>query len=586
MNIAPALLELLKSHGEDVTEQQVVSQVVSRKEWEDHILRIFLKYFKPHPLLLGERGIGKTALFKGIIRRFVKGDVPAQLKTTKVFSFSFNLLDESFFTNLSYHHTDLKSLSRYQLLFLIDNFTQRESLMGPMAELMRAYDITICCAADKEEFTGKLETEDKLLSHMHQVALAEPNEKELAEICTLQGRNLAKHYGISIPEEMYAQVVKAAINAPLKGSLPKRSLEVLDASCSAASFQESPQLNYRHIKKGIGHISGVGDGLSSIAETRKYLESLEHNLKTEIYGQDEAIRAVCNVVKLAKNGLDLRPERPDGVFLFTGPTGVGKTALAQSLAKHLSGRTDNFIRLDMSEFSENSTLSRLLGAPPGYIGSDSDSLLFLLLQDKPSAVILLDEFEKAHPQIHNFFLQIFDAGRCTDNSGITMDMSRMTIIATSNVLDPRQTSPIGFRENESGFNYPATIPWTALKNVFPIELLNRFDEIIPFSPLNPETCRRIIHDLVIADSGNRVEERYQLTLEYPAQILDQLLEEGYSPELGFRNMQRAFQRLILLPLVDYMDSEEGKDFIGRKAKVVSLGERFSLELVKTKSEKG
>jgi ATP-dependent Clp protease ATP-binding subunit ClpA len=276
-------------------------------------------------------------------------------------------------------------------------------------------------------------------------------------------------------------------------------------------------------------------------------QDLVQALEESVIGQEHAIRAVVDRVTLRSLGLDLRPERPVGVFLFSGSTGVGKTELGQALARAWAG--NHLLRLDCSEFAEDHQVARLIGAPPSYVGYGQPSPIEEFLKGGPNGVILLDEFEKANPTLHRLFLQVFDAGRLTNSTGTTFDLSRIVFIATTNILLPKGKKAIGFTESHSDkATQPSLEP---LRRVFPLELLNRFDEIIVFRPLERESVRRILRGHLVA-AANAQLERHGVRIELTERAEAFLIEQGYSEELGARNLQRTFARLVLKAVARFL----------------------------------
>jgi len=247
--------------------------------------------------------------------------------------------------------------------------------------------------------------------------------------------------------------------------------------------------------------------------------------------------------------------RPDGAFLFTGPTGVGKTALAISLARALSGREDALFRIDMSEFSDAHTAARLLGAPPGYIGYDDAPLLARAVDTCAGGVLLLDEMEKAHPQVHRLFLQILDAGRATDSTGRVLSFASITVIATCNV-GSGDGPPLGF--DSSSALSDGKVPLAALKRAFPVELLNRFDSIVPFKALSRKNCESIVRDIIFAKSNENLSRTHGMRLTIGQSVLDDILAEGFSAEFGARHLLRTYREMVLVPLAHEMHALRGK----------------------------
>lgn len=281
------------------------------------------------------------------------------------------------------------------------------------------------------------------------------------------------------------------------------------------------------------------------------VHSLEEALRQSVIGQEEAVLAVAENLQLRGMRLDSPSGQPEAVFLFSGPTGVGKTKLAAAVARNFDGGHHRLLRLDCSEYSEAHQVARLIGAPPSYVGYGDPGLMEDFLKGGASGVVLLDEFEKAHPAFHRLFLQAFDAGRLTSSTGKVFDLSQLVFIATTNVFVRGNSHQIGFaepREDGSG-----TLPsLDELKRYFPIELLNRFDEIITFKPLSRQALRRILREQLVKQTNIRLMEQRGIAIELSDRAERLVLEHGYSEELGARHLRRTFARLVLRPIAHFL----------------------------------
>ena len=285
--------------------------------------------------------------------------------------------------------------------------------------------------------------------------------------------------------------------------------------------------------------------------TLKAPANLEEVLGRSIIGQHRAIHTVAEVIRLRSSGLDPRPHRPVAVFLFSGDTGVGKTILATNLAAAWTGRSDRLLRLDCSEYREEHQTARLIGSPPGYVGYEAPSPIKTFLEGGSSGVILFDEFEKANPTLHQMCLGMFDDGRLTLSAGETLDLSGTVMIATTNIRASKERATVGFGGASTNPKEP-DIPMEGFKRIFATELLNRFDEIIMFEPLDREAVRRILRDHLVARTNERIADRHGVTIELSERAELLLLDTGYSEEFGARNLQRAFARFVLRPLANLL----------------------------------
>jgi ATP-dependent Clp protease ATP-binding subunit ClpA len=386
------------------------------------------------------------------------------------------------------------------------------------------------------------------------VLVKEPDESELGRIVSGVAPRLEKHFGISIPEPVRARAIEVARHyLPMK-RFPDKALDVLDRASAKAVFAGETELVEARLLDAVRDIANVvvEPGLDEASG----LAGLEAAIARDVLRQDEAIRTISQAVRVSRMRLDPRRDRPSGAFLLTGPTGVGKTALAERLAHALSGREDALFRIDMSEFSDGHTAARLLGAPPGYIGYDDAPLLTRAVDACAGGVLLLDEFEKAHPQVHRLFLQILDAGRATDATGRSLSFSSLTIIATCNVGGDSGPA-LGFASGTDAVPGQARVPMAALRRAFPVELLNRFDAIVPFRALDRDDAASILSGVIVRDANANLRREYGLELSFSPQALDVILDSGFSVEFGVRDLQRAYRRLVSVPLASIVGRAAG-----------------------------
>lgn len=548
--------------GRELTAETRPFPVVGRDQELDDLIGILMKCFKPNALLVGEPGVGKTALVEGLAERIRLRQVPRPLQGCRIIELRFAdlMAGASVFGELEKRIGELITAAEadpHIILFLdgMHDLVERRGassladLLKPALSRGRLRVIGACTFADYH----RLQAQDpSLLSRFQTIRLEEPTPEGARAVLEGLRPKLEAHFQLAIPSSVLDLAVSLAAEYLTHRRFPDKVIDVVDRAATEAARRSAPEVAADDVRRVVAQLAGI-EFVEDSAEFRRRLAELEQMLEAEIYGQQEAIAAVANVVRLCKRKLDVRTERPDGVFLFTGPTGVGKTALALALAKALTGREDRAIRIDMSEYAEQHRISALIGSPPGYVGYSDEPHLLAELRRSPSGVLVLDEFEKAHPAVHRLFLQVFDSGRLTSALGETFSLANITIICTSNVWASHADTGLGFLPG--GRRRPSEIPWDLLKTYFPLELLNRFDEIIVFRPIPRETARCILEQRILAEARRRLERQTGAVLEAEPAALELILERGYSPELGVRHLHRAFQDLALRAIARALDRE-------------------------------
>ena len=624
--------------------QGKIDPVIGRDTEIQRVIQILSRRTKNNPVLIGEPGVGKTAIAEGLAQRIVTGNVPEILRNKRIISLSIGSMLAGAKYRGEFEERLKKAIDEVQqhddMIIFIDEI---HTLVGAGATegAMDAANILkpalargefqVIGATTLDEYKKYIEKDAALERRFQPVQVGEPNEEDALEILKgLRDRYEAFHKA-KITDEALTAAVSLSSRYITDRFLPDKAIDVVDEAASkvrmkvfsaapdvkaledrlntvkkekeaavtsqdfekAAELRDEEQSLLKEIgdKKSIAKeksdqklivteedIAAVvaqwtGIPVAKIAEEESAtLLHLEEELHKRVVGQDEAVTAVAKAVRRARAGLK-DPKRPIGSFLFLGPTGVGKTELARALASSLFGDESAMIRLDMSEYMEKHTVSRLVGAPPGYVGYEEGGQLTDAVRRKPYSVILLDEVEKAHADFFNILLQVLDDGRLTDSQGRTVDFRNTVIIMTSNLGAKalHKNSPeLGFLaakkadsnvdENKGiDFKEAKKSVMDAVKRYFRPEFLNRIDEMIVFHPLTEEDLKEIV-TILMSDVTKRLEER-DLQLEITPEAMKFLVKEGSDFTMGARPLKRAIQRLIEDPVSDLIlkgDAKEGK----------------------------
>ena len=624
--------------------QGKIDPVIGRDTEIQRVIQILSRRTKNNPVLIGEPGVGKTAIAEGLAQRIVNGNVPEILRNKRIISLSISSMLAGAKYRGEFEERLKKAIDEVQqhkdMIIFIDEI---HTLVGAGATegAMDAANILkpalargefqVIGATTLDEYKKHIEKDAALERRFQPVQVGEPNEEDALEIL----RGLRDRYEAFHKAKITDEALKAAVTLSSRyitdRFLPDKAIDVVDEAASkvrmkvfsaapdvkaledrlntvkkekeaavtsqdfekAAKLRDEEQALVKEIddKKTVAKeesdqklivteedIASVvaqwtGIPVTKIAEEEsETLLHLEDELHKRVIGQDDAVTAVAKAVRRARAGLK-DPKRPIGSFLFLGPTGVGKTELARALASSLFGDESAMIRLDMSEYMEKHTVSRLVGAPPGYVGYEEGGQLTDAVRRKPYSVILLDEVEKAHADFFNILLQVLDDGRLTDSQGRTVDFRNTVIIMTSNLGAKalhKNSSELGFlapKKSESSTNQSNSIDFKeakksvmdAVKRHFRPEFLNRIDEMIVFHPLTEEDLKHIV-SILMSDVTKRLKER-ELQLEITSEAMQLLVKEGSDFTMGARPLKRAIQRLIEDPVSDLIlkgDAIEGK----------------------------
>lgn len=554
----PPLSNILKKYCTNLSEKArngKIDPVIGRDKEIDRIIRILARRTKSNPCLAGEPGVGKTAVVEGLALRLTTGQVPTALKDTQILELSI---------------TDLIAGARYRgdfeerLKAVIDDASSRRDIILFVDELhtvigtgnsegsidtanilkpaLARGTLRMIGATTTKEYRKCIEKDAALERRFQEVVIEQPDEKTATAILEGIRSNYELHHGVSIKDDALLAAVKLSVRYISDRYLPDKAIDLIDEASARASINEQCEVTAEDIAAVVSETTGIDVGKLSNDDARKPL-SLESELHSRVIGQDNAVTALAKAIRRGKAGLR-DPARPVGSFLFMGPTGVGKTELCLALAETLFDQKDALIRLDMSEYAERHTVSKIIGSPPGYVGYDEGGTLADQIRTKPYAVVLFDEIEKAHPDVWNILLQILENGKLTDSQGRKVSFRNAVIIMTSNIGARTLTEPskvLGFASTNANADKKAQV-MAELRKTFRPELLNRIDEIILFDTLTRETTEAIARKLTDELCGRLREIGIRLTVSETA--IAQLAREGYDERYGARPLRRVIQTRI------------------------------------------
>ncbi len=623
----PKVLEQFGRNLTKLAEDGKLDPCIGRQTEIERVMQILSRRTKNNPVLIGEPGVGKTAIVEGFAQRLASNDVPELLKHKQVYTLDLAALVAGSKYRGEFEERLKKVMKEIRdqgdvILFIdeLHNLVGAGAAEGAIdaASILKPAlargELQTVGATTMDEYRKYLERDAALERRFQQIKVAEPNAEETVEILRGLRDRYEAHHRIRITDEALTSAAELADRYISDRFLPDKAIDLVDEAASRKRIQTmTAPPSYRELEDEISHVrkekeaaieaqefekaanlrdkerklshkkleledqwktsdegtrASIGEdeiaeivsmwtGIPVIkiteAESKKLLR-MEEELHHRLVGQDPAVRAVSKAIRRARAGLK-DPRRPTGSFIFLGPSGVGKTELARTLAVFLFGDEDHLVQLDMSEYMEKHTVSRLIGSPPGYVGHEEGGQLTEIVRRRPYSVVLFDEIEKAHPDVFNILLQILEDGRLTDSQGRTVDFRNTILIMTSNIgaASITKEAPLGFAQSATkGLSYEDMKGRITgeLKRVFKPEFLNRVDEVIVFHKLERDEISTIV-DLMIA----RLQQQLTLqgvTIELTDAGREVLVEQGYDPMLGARPLRRAIQRYIEDKLSDAM----------------------------------
>jgi len=534
-----------------------IDKIIGRKKEIERLVQILSRRNKNNPLLVGESGVGKTAIAEGLAYLISKKDVPPIMENTVVYS-----LDIAALIAGTKYRGDFEKRLKQVLSFLSkqDNpvlfIDEIHTIIGAGSASGGSLDVSnllkpalgkgeIRCIGSTtfQEYRGIFNQNQALSRRFQKIDVIEPNFDECEEILNGIKDIYEDYHDVKYTEEAIKSSIELSSKYINDRFLPDKAIDVIDETGALLNINRK---NKKMIKVSKNDIEMTISKITKIPEQtittsdKKDLKNLEENLKRVIFGQNKAVETLSNAIKLSRVGL--RDENKTiGSFLFTGPTGVGKTEISKQLSEILG---IDLIRFDMSEYMERHTVSRLIGAPPGYVGFDQGGLLTEAIVKSPHCVLLLDEIEKAHPDIFNILLQVMDAGQLTDNNGRKSDFRNVILIMTTNIgADLLSKRNIGFAESSN-----ETDAMNSLKRLFSPEFRNRLDETIQFNYLDKSVILSIV-DKFLTRLQAQLDKR-NVEIQVSKKVIEWIADNGYDKEMGARPMERFISQNIKKPLVD------------------------------------
>ena len=629
-------LDMYGTNLTDRAKNEEIDKIIGRQQEIDRVIQILNRRAKNNPILIGEPGVGKTAIAEGLAVRIVDHQVPPKLRKAEVYLLDLTAIVAGTQFRGQFEGRMKSIIKEAQecgnIILVIDEV---HNIMGAgevhggvmnaaniLKPALARGEIQIIGATTLDEFRRHIEKDSALERRFQPVMVEEPTIEETIEILKGIKGYYEKYHQVTIGEEVVEAAVKLSERYITDRYLPDKAIDVIDEAGSRVNLRnhglvqlderkeslkvlqedrekaarendferaarlkmkeyalideinriEGASKNMKITVEDIGHVieSWTKIPVQKITEKEAFkLLALEDRLHTRIIGQHQAIESLAKTIRRNRSGF--RKRNKPSSFIFVGPTGVGKTELVKALACELFGSEEAMIRMDMSEFMEKHTVSKLIGAPPGYVGFDQGGQLTEKVRRKPYAVILMDEIEKAHPDIFNVLLQILDDGRLTDGQGRTVHFENTVIVMTSNAGTNQKSNGIGF--NKDGYDALESRIRDVLRETFRPEFLNRVDETIVFTRLSKNELRQIV-DLMLKDIINEVEEK-GMTIEISEEVKDFILEKGYDQQYGARPLRRTIQK--------YIEDEIAEQYLknrlreGDKIKVVLKEEKVLLE---------
>ena len=550
-------LESYATNLNELAKKGRIDPLIGRDKEIERVAQILVRRRKNNPLLVGEAGVGKTAIAEGLAKKIVDGEVPDVLSDSVVYSLDLGALLAGTKYRGDFEKRFKKLLAELKkkddaILFIDEIHTiigagaasggvmDASNLLKP---LLTSGDLRCVGSTTFQEFRGIFEKDRALARRFQKVDVTEPSVEDTIRILKGLKPKFEEHHEIKYKDNALRAASELADRYINDRHMPDKAIDVID---EAGAYQRLLKEDKRKKTIDVGDIEAIVAKIARIppksvsSSDKEMMSKLDRNLKMVVFGQDDAIENLTNAIKLSRAGLK-EPEKPVGSFLFAGPTGVGKTEVCRQLATQLG---IELVRFDMSEYMESHTVSRLIGAPPGYVGYDQGGLLTEAINKTPHCVLLLDEIEKGHPDVFNLLLQVMDHGTLTDNNGRKADFRNVIVIMTTNAGAETMTrSSIGFTEQDH-----TTDGSEAIKKTFTPEFRNRLDSVIQFSSLSEGHIKHVV-DKFLTELQAQLDDK-KVVLDIDENARDWLALAGYDKQMGARPMARVIQNALKKPLAE------------------------------------
>lgn len=583
-------------YGRNLTvlaKENKLSEAIGRESEIREIGRVLLQKTKPNALVIGEAGVGKTAVIESLALFIASGKCPKGLKDKEIFELSLSSLIAGAKFKGEFEERLSKVINEVRdrkIILFIDEF---HNIMGAgggsegtmnIANIIKPVlargDVQVIGATTIDEYRKHIEKDPAIERRFQMVHINEPDAQQATKILEKLSLSLQQHYKVNISSKAIEETIRLSIRYMPSLRLPDKAITVLESACARKLF---PSIIETGVDEGQNESGGLENTVTeqdvynviskrcniplenlSGGNSTKYLE-LEKELANDIIGQDAVISDISESLRMAKAGLNL-PNSPKAVFFFVGSSGVGKTAIAKALSRVVFGSEDNLIRFDMSEYHEKHGISKLIGAPPGYLGYDEEGLLIKRVRSNPNSVLLFDEIEKAHQDIQDIFLQVLDNGSLTASNGRTANFRDTIIIFTSNLGSravANKPAKVGFKTKDEADNKSSHTPdWKisfvqAVKGYFKPEFVNRLQKILVFERISKDSAK-LIQQKLLDELTIRL-SKIDLSIHISEEVKDFLLDRGFSLEFGVRNLERTIAKEISEPLSRFILEQELKN---------------------------